>query len=147
MFGRSGLIAADMKREGDGATPKGAWAMRRVFYRPDRGPAPASDLPVIAIAPDMGWCDDPGSPAYNTLVALPLAASHERMSRDDQLYDLVVELGYNDAPVVAGRGSAIFLHVAAPDWTPTEGCVATDIDSLRELVAAARPGDALEIAG
>lgn len=147
VFGRSGLVAAELKREGDGATPAGVWPMRRVFFRPDRIQAPVSRLPVIAIAPDMGWCDDPASPAYNTLVTLPCLASHERMRRDDRLYDLVVELGYNDAPAIAGRGSAIFLHVASPDWTPTEGCVATDLSSLQRIVLAAGPDDSLAIVG
>lgn len=145
VFGRSGLINPVAKREGDGATPIGALALREVFWRPDRLARPATGLPSLELATDMGWCDAPDSPHYNQRITLPFAASHERMWREDHLYDLVVALGWNDDPVVAGRGSAIFLHVAAPDWTPTEGCVATDIESLLALVAAAQPGDVLEV--
>jgi L,D-peptidoglycan transpeptidase YkuD (ErfK/YbiS/YcfS/YnhG family) len=140
-IGRGGAIEAADKREGDGATPLGCWPFRRVFFRADRLAAPATRLSAIAIQPDMGWCDDPGSPHYNCLVALPFLASHERMWREDSLYDVVVELGYNDDPAVPGLGSAIFLHVATPDFGPTEGCVATDRDSLLALLAAAAPGD------
>lgn len=121
-LGRGG-IRAD-KREGDGATPAGIFGLRRVLWRPDRGPPPVTPLPTAAIAPEDGWCDDPGHPDYNRPVLLPHPAGHERMWRDDALYDLVVVVGYNDAPVVPGKGSAIFLHLARSDYSPTAGCVA-----------------------
>jgi L,D-peptidoglycan transpeptidase YkuD (ErfK/YbiS/YcfS/YnhG family) len=145
VFGRGGVVAGESKREGDGATPSGFHPMREVFWRPDRIARPATGLPLTAITPDMGWCDDPASADYNRRVALPFAASHERLWREDHLYDLIVVLGWNDAPPVAGVGSAIFLHVAAPDMTPTEGCVATDVGSLLALVATAGGGDGLEV--
>lgn len=133
------------KREGDGATPAGTFPLRAVLYRPDRVARPDSGLAVAAIAPDMGWCDDPADAAYNLPVRLPFAASHERLWRDDGLYDLLAVIGYNDRPVVAGRGSAIFLHVARPDFAPTEGCVALPLADLAELLARCRPGDGLRI--
>lgn len=134
-LGKGGIRAA--KREGDGATPAGAFAMRRMLYRPDRGLAPVTKLPVAPLSPDDGWCDDPGDPAYNRPVTLPYQARAECLWRDDRLYDLVVVLGYNDAPPVAGLGSAIFLHVAATDYAPTEGCVALAPDDLRRVLAEA----------
>jgi L,D-peptidoglycan transpeptidase YkuD (ErfK/YbiS/YcfS/YnhG family) len=67
------------------------------------------------------------------------------MWRDDAVYDLVVELGYNDDPVIAGAGSAIFLHVARPDYAPTEGCVAIDARDLRDILRLAAPGDSVAI--
>jgi L,D-peptidoglycan transpeptidase YkuD (ErfK/YbiS/YcfS/YnhG family) len=144
-LGRSGVVAANDKREGDGATPLGVWPMRRVLYRPDRGPAPLTALPVQPIAPKDGWCDDPADPAYNRPVSLPYPASAERMWRDDGLYDLVVVLGHNDDPTVPGMGSAIFLHLAWPDYAPTEGCVALARSDLEAALTLARPDDALEI--
>ncbi len=131
------------KREGDGATPAGHWPLRRVLYRPDRIAAPPTALPCQAITPEDGWCDDPGDPAYNHPVGLPYAARHERMWRADGLYDLVVVLGYNDDPVVAGLGSAIFLHVARPDYGGTAGCVALALPDLQRVVAAVAPGAAM----
>ncbi len=142
-IGRGG-IRAD-KREGDGATPAGHWPLRRLLYRPDRLAPPPTGLPVVAIAPDDGWCDDPADPRYNRPVHLPCTAGHERLWRDDSLYDVVVVLGHNDDPVVPGMGSAIFLHVARPDYGPTEGCVALARPDLLALVRACGPDTLLDI--
>jgi L,D-peptidoglycan transpeptidase YkuD (ErfK/YbiS/YcfS/YnhG family) len=142
-LGRGG-IRAD-KQEGDGATPAGLLPLRRVFWRADRGPRPATALPAEPIAPGDGWCDDPGHADYNAFVRLPHPARHERLWRDDALYDVVAVLGWNDAPVARGRGSAIFLHVARPDLGPTEGCVALPERDLRRLLAAGL--SAIEAAG
>jgi L,D-peptidoglycan transpeptidase YkuD (ErfK/YbiS/YcfS/YnhG family) len=144
-LGPAGVVAAADKREGDGASPAGAWRIRRVLYRPDRGPVPATTLPVATIAENDGWCDAPDDPAYNRPVKLPYPSSAERMWRDDHLYDLVVVLGYNDNPPVPGLGSAIFLHLAKPDYAPTHGCVAVARGDLEAFLAQARPGDAVEI--
>jgi L,D-peptidoglycan transpeptidase YkuD (ErfK/YbiS/YcfS/YnhG family) len=146
-LGRGGTMAADDKREGDGASPLGTWPIRRVLYRPDKGPPPKTALPTAPIAPDDGWCDAPEDARYNRPVTLPYPASAERMWRDDNVYDLVVVLGHNDNPVVPGLGSAIFLHLAREDYRPTEGCVALAREDLEALLEVAKPGDALEIRG
>jgi L,D-peptidoglycan transpeptidase YkuD (ErfK/YbiS/YcfS/YnhG family) len=121
-LGRSGLTGD--KREGDGATPVGHFPLRRVLYRPDRLAPPPTSLPIVAIAPADGWCDSPSDPGYNRQVRLPYPASAEGLWRADHLYDIVVVLGHNDDPVVPGRGSAIFFHLAASDYAPTAGCIA-----------------------
>jgi L,D-peptidoglycan transpeptidase YkuD (ErfK/YbiS/YcfS/YnhG family) len=144
-LGRSGVMAADQKREGDGATPLGEWPLRRVLYRADHGGAPPTALETRAIMPDEGWCDAPDDPSYNRPVRLPYPASCERLWRDDRLYDLVVVLGHNDDPVVPHMGSAIFVHLASPDYRPTEGCVALRRPDLEALLRSSRPGDALRI--
>ena len=131
-LGRSGI--SRLKTEGDGATPTGRFPLRRVLYRADRLSPPRTALPVAFIAGDDGWCDAPGDAAYNRPVKLPYPASAETMFRVDSLYDLVVVLGHNDDPVVPGAGSAIFMHVAAQDGTPTEGCIALDRDALLTLL-------------
>ncbi|MGF1608641.1 MAG: L,D-transpeptidase [Kiloniellales bacterium] len=136
-IGRGG-IRAD-KREGDGATPIGCWPLRRVLYRPDRLAAPVTALPVAALAPDDGWCDAPGDPGYNRPVKLPYAASHERLWRDDAIYDVIVVLGHNDDPPQPGAGSAIFLHLARDDYAPTEGCVALAGADLLDLLRRVGP--------
>ncbi|MDH5749854.1 MAG: L,D-transpeptidase family protein [Rhodospirillales bacterium] len=142
-LGRGGV--GRTKREGDGQTPAGRLPLRRVLYRPDRLAAPETALPVRALDERDGWCDDPNDPAYNTLIRLPHPAHHEKLWRDDSLYDLIVELGYNDAPVVPGSGSAIFLHLAKPDYAPTEGCVAVAREDLLLLLRACGPGDCLSV--
>lgn len=144
-LGRNGVVPAESKREGDGSTPLGDWPMRKVFWRPDRMEKPVTQLPVIALRPDMGWCDDPAHPDYNRPVVLPFPASHENLWREDQVYDLIVVLGYNDDPVIAGKGSAIFLHLAREDLGPTEGCLACSSDDLLGLLRVATAGDVLRI--
>lgn len=134
-IGRAGISAA--KREGDGATPAGSFAMRFVLYRPDRETSPRTALPCRAIARDDGWCDAPADPDYNRMIRLPYKASAEALWRDDRRYDLMVPLGYNDVAVVPGKGSAIFLHLAAPDFAPTAGCVALAHTDLLAVLAAA----------
>ena len=131
-IGRGGISVA--KREGDGVTPAGAWQLRRLLYRPDRLAAPEGALAAQALRPDDGWCDDPREDSYNRLISLPFSGSHETLWRQDHVYDVIVELGYNDDPVRSGLGSAIFLHVAKPDYGPTEGCVALGLEDLLALL-------------
>jgi L,D-peptidoglycan transpeptidase YkuD (ErfK/YbiS/YcfS/YnhG family) len=131
-IGRGG-VRAD-KREGDGATPVGRFPLRRVLYRADRLSRPATGLPVLTLDVADGWCDDPADPAYNRPVRLPYPARHEKLWRDDGLYDVVVVLGHNDDPVRPGLGSAIFLHCAGPGYPATEGCVALARADLLELL-------------
>ena len=144
-LGRNGVISALAKREGDGCSPVGAWPLRRVLYRPDRGAAPAARLACTPIAEHDGWCDSPGDPAYNRPVPLPYPASAERLWLEDALYDIVVILGHNDDPVAPGSGSAIFLHVAATGYGPTEGCVALARPDLEKLLSMAGPDDLIAI--
>ncbi|MBA4789547.1 MAG: L,D-transpeptidase family protein [Rhizobiales bacterium] len=143
-LGRSGIHFD--KREGDGRTPAGTWRVVRLLYRPDHGPRPITRLPARPIGPDDGWCDDPADRRYNQPVRLPLKASHERLRRDDGLYDLVIVIDHNLRPRVKGRGSAVFIHVARPGLKPTEGCVALPLPELRRLVARLRPGTRIHIA-
>ncbi len=91
-------------------------------------------LPSQNINIDDGWCDDPMHPNYNQLVTRPFGASHEIMWRGDDLYDLVIEIGHNNDPVVPGAGSAVFIHVTKPDYSPTEGCVALAKTDFLKLV-------------
>ncbi len=133
-LGKGGIRAE--KLEGDGATPAGLLPLRRVLYRADRLPRPRAAVPLCPLAPHDGWCDDPNDSAYNQPVRLPYDARHEALWRDDPLYDLIGILGWNDAPIVRGLGSAIFLHLARPDYTPTEGCIALALPDLLALLAA-----------
>jgi L,D-peptidoglycan transpeptidase YkuD (ErfK/YbiS/YcfS/YnhG family) len=162
-IGRAGIAAPGEKREGDLKTPTGSFAMRCVYYRPDRIAPPKTALPVIALAPEDGWCDDPRHPLYNQCVKLlppfippapikppaggghggGVVPSHERLWREDHVYDLIIPLGYNDGvddagnptPIIPGAGSAIFMHIMRDDGVGTEGCIALKRDDLLELLA------------
>jgi len=131
--------------EGDGITPRGSFPVREIFYRADRISKPVTALPLRALEKDDGWCDAPGDPNYNRPVKLPYPASAEQMWREDHLYDLVAVLGYNDDPVVPGKGSAIFLHLARPDFSATHGCVALTRDDWLAAIAQLKPGDQVMI--
>lgn len=144
-LGRGGVVAAAAKREGDGASPAGIWPLRRLLYRADRRAPPPTRLPRAPIGRRDGWCDAPDDPHYNRPVLLPYGASAERLWRADHLYDLIVTLGHNDDPPAPGAGSAVFLHLAGPDFAPTEGCVALGRQDFEALLALAAPGDALAI--
>jgi L,D-peptidoglycan transpeptidase YkuD (ErfK/YbiS/YcfS/YnhG family) len=131
-LGRSGPRVA--KREGDGATPIAALPLRRLHFRADRGPRPRGLLPSRAIRPVDAWCDDMQDRRYNRLIIRPPGEAEERLMRQDHLYDLIVELGWNDRPVRKGRGSAIFWHLARPGFTPTAGCVATTRSAFQRIL-------------
>lgn len=128
------------RREGDGITPVGRWPVRQVFYRPDRMLKPRTALPVSPLQPSLGWCDDPSDANYNRLVRLPYGRSREGMWREDGLYDVVAVLGYNDWPRAKWRGSAIFMHIARPGYTPTQGCIALSREHILQVLEMLRPG-------
>jgi L,D-peptidoglycan transpeptidase YkuD (ErfK/YbiS/YcfS/YnhG family) len=136
-LGRTG-IRAD-KREGDGATPAGRFRPRRLWWRADRGPRPRSPLPIRRIRSDDAWSEDPRERGYNRPFRLGPADAGDRLWRSDHLYDLIVEIDHNTRPRVAGRGSAVFLHVARSGLASTAGCVAMTAGRLRWLVARLGP--------
>jgi L,D-peptidoglycan transpeptidase YkuD (ErfK/YbiS/YcfS/YnhG family) len=154
-LGRSGILMD--KREGDGGTPVGRFPVRRLLYRADRlanagmdaalaGSSPvATALPQRELQKQDGWCDDPADAAYNQPVTLPYAGRHEMMWRDDHLYDLVLVIGHNDAPVIPDHGSAVFIHLAQPDYRPTEGCIAFARIDLEAILAKLAPGDHVRV--
>jgi L,D-peptidoglycan transpeptidase YkuD (ErfK/YbiS/YcfS/YnhG family) len=145
-MGKGGTRPAADKREGDGATPLGRWRLDGLLLRPDRVPAPNTALPWRWLRPWDGWCDAVGDPAYNCPVSHPYSASAERLWREDHAYDVILVLGHNRHPVVDGAGSAIFWHVAQPDWRPTEGCIAMDRAALLALLPRLGPDMQMEIA-
>ena len=131
-LGRSGRKF--LKREGDGATPMGAFTLRRMFYRADRMLPPRCGLAARRISDFDGWCETVGDRNYNRLVPIPYATSHEFMKREDRLYDVVVELSHNERPRVQGLGSAVFFHLRRPDGGPTAGCIAVSLKDMKTIM-------------
>jgi L,D-peptidoglycan transpeptidase YkuD (ErfK/YbiS/YcfS/YnhG family) len=132
-LGRGG-IRAD-KREGDGGTPRGRFTLRRLWWRADRLPRPATQLPARRISARDAWCEDPADRRYNRAIDIGAEGPGDRLRRDDQLYDLIIEIDHNTRPRIARRGSAVFVHVARPALAPTAGCVAMPKPRLRQLLA------------
>jgi L,D-peptidoglycan transpeptidase YkuD (ErfK/YbiS/YcfS/YnhG family) len=127
-------IAAEI-REGSGKTPAGSFAIRKVYFRSDRGSQPESPFLTEALKENDGWVDDVlDLKNYNRHVLLPYDYSHENLWREDCLYDIIVVLGYNDNPPVVGKGSVIFLHVWREQNKPTGGCVAVSRESLEKIL-------------
>lgn len=131
-LGRAGVKAN--KTEGDGATPRGRFRPVRVWWRADRGPRPHTALPTRRITPADAWCEDPTDRRYNRHIRLAAGEDGDRLWRNDHLYDIVVELDHNVRPRIAGRGSAVFIHIARPGFAPTAGCIALTPASLRNLL-------------
>lgn len=131
-LGRGGIKAN--KREGDGGTPKGTFRPRLLWWRADRYPRPRTLLPVRAIQPEDAWCEDPSSRHYNQPLRLDRDQGGDRLIRQDHLYDFIVEIDHNSSPRIAGRGSAVFLHLARNDFSPTAGCVSMTRSAMLRLL-------------
>jgi L,D-peptidoglycan transpeptidase YkuD (ErfK/YbiS/YcfS/YnhG family) len=142
-LGRGGIRAN--KREGDGATPRGQFRLVRLWWRADRAPRPATGLPVRRIGARDAWCEEPGDRRYNRPVRMGPASPGDRLWRDDPLYDFIIEIDHNTRPRVAGRGSAVFIHVARAGLRPTAGCVALPAERLRRLLGRLSPRTRLVI--
>jgi L,D-peptidoglycan transpeptidase YkuD (ErfK/YbiS/YcfS/YnhG family) len=142
-LGRGGIRAN--KREGDGGTPLGQFRLKRLWWRADRHLRPRTLLPVRRIRSNDGWCEDPRDRHYNRPVSVPEGSPADRLARADHLYDFIVELDHNTRPRIAGRGSAVFIHVARPGFTPTAGCVALSLPALRRLLGKIGPRTRIDI--
>jgi L,D-peptidoglycan transpeptidase YkuD (ErfK/YbiS/YcfS/YnhG family) len=136
-LGRGGIKAN--KREGDGGTPRGTFRPKRLWWRSERHRRPATLLPARPIQPDDGWCEDPSDRHYNRPIKVPPGSQADRLARADELYDFIVEIDHNTRPRVAGRGSAVFIHVARAQFAATAGCVALKTAALRRLLARLGP--------
>jgi L,D-peptidoglycan transpeptidase YkuD (ErfK/YbiS/YcfS/YnhG family) len=131
-LGRGGIRAN--KREGDGGTPRGRFRPLRLWWRADRFPRPQTQLPVRRIGAADAWCEDPRDRRYNHSFRRSASEPGDRLWRQDRLYDLIIEIDHNTRPRIAGRGSAVFVHVARPGFAPTAGCIALTPNALRRLL-------------
>ena len=135
---RCALGKAGIKRkvkEGDNITPKGIFKITKIYYRPDKIKDIVTPIKKIKIKKNMGWCDDPKSIHYNKQIELPSKFSHEKLYRNDNLYDLILVLNYNTNPIVKNKGSAIFLHITNDSYKKTKGCIALKKNDLIQLVS------------
>ena len=138
---RCALGKAGIKKktiEGDNITPKGIFKIVKIYYRPDK-------IKKIKIRKNMGWCDDPKSHFYNQQIKLPNKYSHEKLYRNDNLYDLIVVLNYNIDPIIKNKGSAIFLHIAKKSYQKTKGCIALKKEHLIKIICSIKKNTKIKI--
>ncbi|MEL6196931.1 MAG: L,D-transpeptidase family protein [Pseudomonadota bacterium] len=134
-LGRGGIVSAQAKREGDGATPAGRWRLIEAYWRADRRMRPVCCLDAVPLGPQQGWAETPSDPAYNRPVRHPHPYPADRMARGDGLYDVCVITDHNADPVVPGAGSAIFVHHWRRPRFPTAGCIAFAPPDLAWILA------------
>ena len=142
-LGRAGIRAN--KREGDGGTPRGRFYPLRLWWRDDRWPRPSTQLPIRRIGPLDAWCEEPSDRRYNRPFQRSASEPGDRLRRSDGLYDYIIEIDHNTRPRVAGRGSAVFIHVARPGLAPTAGCIALRRRDLQILLARVTPKTRIEV--
>ena len=131
-IGKKGI--KDKKKEGDLITPRGNFKVKYILCRKDRVKKIRSEVRIIKIKKNMGWCDDPRSRNYNQLINLPSNYRHEKLFKKENTYDIVLVLNYNMRPIKKNKGSAIFIHVSKKNFKKTEGCVAVQKRYLLKIV-------------
>ena len=132
------------KKEGDLITPKGQFKIKYILYRKDRVKI-STKLKKKVIKKNMGWCNDPKSKQYNKLVKLPFIFSHEKLYKNENIYDIILVLNYNMNPIKKNKGSAIFIHVAKNNFAKTAGCVAIKKKNLIKLIKEINPNSKIKI--
>ena len=133
------------KQEGDNKTPLGEFQLIELWYRADKLDKPTTNLPTRKIEQDDGWCDDVNDDNYNKHIKLPYPANHEKLWRDDDIYDLIIVISHNREPIIKGTGSAIFIHLALPEYQGTEGCIALDRGDMLEILTKLEKGSSIKI--
>ena len=132
-IGKRGITCK--KKEGDQKTPKGTFSFKSIFYRKDRVRNLKTTIKKEMITKNMGWCDDSSSKYYNKLIKLPFKKRAEKMWLEDRIYDVLIVIDYNIKPVIKNKGSAIFLHIAKKNYSPTKGCIAINMKDILFLIS------------
>ncbi|NBR05501.1 MAG: hypothetical protein EBT92_07005 [Planctomycetes bacterium] len=131
VVGMNGITKPEIKKEGDGKTPAGLYRIGLGF---GYGEKAETNLAYKQMTKDDLWIDDDASPDYNRMVKAPtLAKSFEFMRRDDNAYKLGAVIEYNTNPIIAGKGSAIFMHLWSGPTKPTAGCIAMSEENMTFL--------------
>ena len=142
-IGKRGITGK--KVEGDKCTPKGRFKLKYIFYRKERIKNIRSNLKLIPLKNNFGWCDDVRSKFYNKFVKLPFKHSAEKLYLRENIYDIIVVINYNFKPIKRNKGSAIFLHVAKKNYSPTLGCIAISKNDLKKLISIVNKNTFLKI--
>ena len=143
VFGRDGIT--ENKTEGDWKTPQGIFPLTKIFYRKDRIPNINSSFECIPLSQNDAWCDDINKEEYNTFIKLPFDGSYENLWREDEMYDVIIVIGYNNDPIIKNKGSAIFIHIAKENMEYTKGCLAIKKEDIISLLKIIKKNTEIEI--
>jgi len=142
-LGKAGIKKKE--KEGDNVTPKGIFKITNIYCRSDKIKNITTSIRKIKIKKNMGWCDDPDSHFYNQQITIPNKFNHEKLYRNDNLYDLILVLNYNTNPIIKNKGSAIFVHIAKKNYKKTKGCIALKKKHLIELISKIKKNTKIKI--
>ena len=136
-IGRNGLALNTEKVEGDGQTPVGLYGLGQLY---SYDTVVNTNIPFQKVDEQDKWIDDSSSNDYNKYVRGETTAKsfeHLKLKSIDYKYCMVIE--YNTHPVVKGKGSAIFFHLADEKYTPTAGCVAIAENDMLQFLRWFKP--------
>ena len=141
-IGEGGTLPQYKKKEGDKSTPIGKWKILSIFIRRDKKLKLKINKfirsKVLFFKRNYIWCDDPRSLSYNKLLKVRdfpnLNFSYEKLYRNDDVYDIILELNQNQNPCIKNKGSAIFIHCSFDDLRSTLGCIAVKKNILKLLI-------------
>ena len=142
-IGKRGI--SSKKVEGDNKTPRGSFRIQALYYRKDRIKKLKSLIKKTNIRKNMGWCDDSRSEKYNKLIKFPFSYSAEKLYLNSRIYDILLILNFNNKPVKKKKGSAIFVHIAKKNYSPTKGCIAVSKIDMRKIVSRIRRNSKITI--
>ena len=141
-LGKNGLSRS--KVEGDNCTPVGLYSLGKLYIRTDRIKNLKTHFKYVSIKQTMALSGDPNTNNYNKLIYTKYEHT-EKLFRKDNLYDLILVIKYNMLPTIPYKGSAIFIHVAKKNYSPTKGCIALDKNDFKEILFTLKPSDKIKI--
>ncbi len=130
---------AFQKKEGDGKSPAGVFALAEAFGFAPTAEAEWVKLPYVRITEKWECVDDADSRYYNHVVANDKVDrvdwdSSEKMLAVGEEYRWGIVVKHNMKPVQAGCGSCIFIHIWKDAETGTSGCTAMKRENMEALL-------------
>jgi L,D-peptidoglycan transpeptidase YkuD (ErfK/YbiS/YcfS/YnhG family) len=131
-IGKNGFALPNQKVEGDGKSPTGIFRLGKLFSYEKQFHTLLENQQTTK---DDKWIDDVNSPDYNKhIIGTTNAKSYENLLLNTDVYKYCTVIEYNTNPVVKGKGSAIFFHLALKPASFTSGCVAINEEYMKLMV-------------
>lgn len=128
------LNKGKLKKEGDGNSPAGIFYLSGLFGYQDI----SAKMNALKVDEKTFCVDDSQSKYYNQIVKSDTVkkdwSSAETMRMKSDVYKYGVFVDYNVDPVIAGKGSCIFMHIWSKSNSPTAGCTAMTEENILKLI-------------